>query len=59
MATLSLEDPSTYVMIQRADIIGVFQIESRAQMEMLPQPSRIFLRSGDSGGDRAVGTDPG
>lgn len=59
MATLSLEDPSTYVMIQRADIIGVFQIESRAPMEMLPPPSGILLRSGDSGGDRAVGTDPG
>jgi error-prone DNA polymerase len=31
------EDPATYRMIQRADTIGVFQIESRAQMSMLPR----------------------
>lgn len=31
------EDPRTYAMIQRADTIGVFQIESRAQMSMLPR----------------------
>jgi len=31
------EDPQTYAMIQRADTIGVFQIESRAQMSMLPR----------------------
>jgi error-prone DNA polymerase len=31
------EDPSVYEMIQRADTIGVFQIESRAQMSMLPR----------------------
>ncbi len=31
------EDESTYRMIQRADTIGVFQIESRAQMSMLPR----------------------
>jgi error-prone DNA polymerase len=31
------EDPSTYNMICRADTIGVFQIESRAQMSMLPR----------------------
>jgi error-prone DNA polymerase len=37
MATLPLEDPATYAMIQRADTIGVFQIESRAQMAMLPR----------------------
>jgi error-prone DNA polymerase len=30
-------DPETYAMIQRADTIGVFQIESRAQMSMLPR----------------------
>ncbi len=37
MATLPAEDPATYRMIQRADTIGVFQIESRAQMAMLPR----------------------
>ncbi len=31
------EDPATYRMIQQADTIGVFQIESRAQMAMLPR----------------------
>ena len=31
------EDPVTYKMIQRGDTIGVFQIESRAQMAMLPR----------------------
>ncbi|HET9043270.1 MAG TPA: error-prone DNA polymerase, partial [Burkholderiales bacterium] len=31
------EDPATYAMIQRADTMGVFQIESRAQMSMLPR----------------------
>jgi len=31
------EDPETYEMICRADTIGVFQIESRAQMSMLPR----------------------
>ncbi|MDY1549561.1 error-prone DNA polymerase [Luteibacter sahnii] len=37
MATLPPEDPATYAMIQRADTLGVFQIESRAQMAMLPR----------------------
>ncbi|NCZ63440.1 MAG: error-prone DNA polymerase, partial [Cellvibrionales bacterium] len=31
------EDPATYRMLQKADSIGVFQIESRAQMSMLPR----------------------
>ncbi len=31
------EDPRVYAMIQRADTVGVFQIESRAQMAMLPR----------------------
>jgi len=30
-------DPDVYAMIQRADTVGVFQIESRAQMSMLPR----------------------
>jgi error-prone DNA polymerase len=38
------EDPETYRMISRADTIGVFQIESRAQMTMLPrlQPRTFY-----------------
>ena len=31
------EDPAAYRMIQQADTVGVFQIESRAQMSMLPR----------------------
>lgn len=37
MATVPAEDPAVYEMISRADTIGVFQIESRAQMSMLPR----------------------
>ncbi|MEE9102695.1 error-prone DNA polymerase [Pseudomonas nitroreducens] len=37
LATLPSECPKTYAMISRADTIGVFQIESRAQMAMLPR----------------------
>ncbi|MDH4585118.1 error-prone DNA polymerase [Pseudomonas sp. BN415] len=37
LATLPREDTATYEMISRADTIGVFQIESRAQMSMLPR----------------------
>ncbi|WP_221178585.1 error-prone DNA polymerase [Pseudomonas brassicacearum] len=37
LATIPSEDPQTYEMISRADTIGVFQIESRAQMSMLPR----------------------
>ncbi|MHB8821560.1 MAG: error-prone DNA polymerase, partial [Pseudomonadaceae bacterium] len=37
LASLPQEDPATYAMISRADTIGVFQIESRAQMAMLPR----------------------
>jgi error-prone DNA polymerase len=36
-ATVPPEDAETYAMIQRADTLGVFQIESRAQMAMLPR----------------------
>ncbi len=38
------EDKATYSMIQRADTIGVFQIESRAQMSMLPRlrPEKFY-----------------
>ena len=37
LATLPSEDKKTYELIQKADTIGVFQIESRAQMSMLPR----------------------
>ncbi len=37
LASVPKEDPAVYDMICRADTIGVFQIESRAQMSMLPR----------------------
>ncbi|MCX2888132.1 error-prone DNA polymerase [Pseudomonas sp. DCB_BI] len=37
LATIPSEDPATYAMISRAETMGVFQIESRAQMAMLPR----------------------
>ncbi len=37
LAAISAEDPRTYAMIRRADTLGTFQIESRAQMSMLPR----------------------
>ena len=37
LADIPAEDPATYRMIQAADTVGVFQIESRAQMAMLPR----------------------
>jgi len=37
LSRISLEDGPTYEAIRRADTTGVFQIESRAQMQMLPR----------------------
>ena len=37
LANVPPEDPDVYAMIGRADTMGVFQIESRAQMSMLPR----------------------
>ncbi len=37
MATIPADDSDTYDMICRSDTVGVFQIESRAQMAMLPR----------------------
>ena len=37
MADIPRADQATYAMLQRADTIGVFQVESRAQMNMLPR----------------------
>ncbi|MBS1041086.1 error-prone DNA polymerase [Gluconobacter cerinus] len=43
LATIPAEDARTYAMIRKADTIGVFQIESRAQMSMLPRlKPRVF-----------------
>ena len=37
LATVPAEDPEVYKMLSRADSVGVFQVESRAQMTMLPR----------------------
>jgi len=37
VAKIPPEDPETYRMLQRGDSVGVFQVESRAQMAMLPR----------------------
>ncbi|AWM86994.1 error-prone DNA polymerase [Microvirga sp. 17 mud 1-3] len=44
IATIPLDDKPTYEMIQKADTVGVFQIESRAQMAMLPRlrPQKFY-----------------
>jgi error-prone DNA polymerase len=44
MADIPAEDPAVYEMISQADTVGVFQIESRAQMAMLPrmQPRNYY-----------------
>lgn len=44
MQDLMEEDPRVYQMLQKADTVGVFQIESRAQMSMLPRlkPKRFY-----------------
>jgi error-prone DNA polymerase len=44
LATIPREDPVVYEMLQRADSLGVFQVESRAQMNMLPRlrPERFY-----------------
>jgi len=43
LARLDLSDKSVYEMLQRADSVGVFQVESRAQMATLPRlKPRVF-----------------
>jgi error-prone DNA polymerase len=44
LATVPAEDPAVYEMVSRADTVGVFQIESRAQMSMLPRlkPAKFY-----------------
>ncbi|MDA0979358.1 MAG: error-prone DNA polymerase, partial [Proteobacteria bacterium] len=37
MADIPPEDPLTYQMLQKGDSVGVFQVESRAQIAMLPR----------------------
>ena len=45
LTTMPREDPAVYEPLCRADTVGVFQIESRAQMNMLPrlQPRNLSI----------------
>ena len=44
LATVPPEQPDVYDMLCKADSVGVFQVESRAQMTMLPrlQPRKFY-----------------
>ncbi len=44
LAHLPADDPTVYATLQKADTIGMFQVESRAQMSCLPrlQPKRFY-----------------
>ncbi|RYM12330.1 error-prone DNA polymerase [Sphingobium cupriresistens] len=44
LETVSREDPETYAMLQKGDSIGTFQVESRAQISMLPRmkPKKLY-----------------
>jgi error-prone DNA polymerase len=44
LAHLPQDDPAVYAMLQRADTVGTFQVESRAQMATLPRmrPERFY-----------------
>ena len=60
LADIPKEDARVYDMISRADTIGVFQVESRAQMSMLPRlkPQGV-LRPRHRSGHRAPRSHPG
>ena len=44
LASIPQDDPATFAMIRKADTLGTFQIESRAQMAMLPRhkPTKLY-----------------
>src|SRR6266487_3104716 len=44
LAHLPADDPAVYSMLQKADTVGMFQVESRAQMSCLPRlrPTRFY-----------------
>ena len=58
LAHLPPDDPAVYTMLQEADTIGIFQVESRAQMATLPRlKPRTLLRHRRRGRDHQAGTD--
>ena len=60
LAHIPKDDAATFEMMQKADTIGVFQIESRAQMATLAaDEAEMFLRCRHRSRDHPAGTDPG
>ena len=60
LATVPQDVPEVYDMLCRGESLGVFQVESRAQMNMLPRlKPRKILRPRHRGRDRAARSDPG
>ena len=60
LSRIPYDDPATYAAIQEADTVGVFQIESRAQMAVAaPDAPGEPRRPHDPGRDRAPRPDPG
>jgi error-prone DNA polymerase len=52
LASLPRDCPETYAMLRRADSLGVFQVESRAQMTCCRACAHRLLRPRGAGGDR-------
>ena len=60
LSRIPMDDPETFRAIRAADTTGAFQIESRAQMQMLPRtPAGEPRRPHGPGGAGAPGADPG
>ena len=58
LSRIDFDDPTIYDMICAGDTIGIFQIESRAQIQMLPRTQPAQARGPDRAGrDRPAGTD--
>ena len=54
------QEPAVYDMLCRADTVGVFQVESRAQMATLPRVAApVLLRPGHRGGPHPARAHPG
>lgn len=58
LAKIRQEDADTYAMIRKADTLGTFQIESRAQSDASPSEAADILRSRCLSRDRSAGSYP-
>jgi hypothetical protein len=60
LSSIELDDPAIYQLMTEADTIGLFQVESRAQIANAAQDETDLLRRcHDRGGDRAARSDLG